>query len=105
MILGSHRAQIRIFLSPQNKAVFPVNITIKWKVVYIEMWRQCKHRSEMLSANLTMFKMVMTEEDLNVTLNLLEAFTSTMDKHNLTYFMAGGTLLGVVPSPRPHSVG
>ena len=37
--------------------------------------------------------MVMTEEDLNVTLNLLEAFASK-DKHNLNYFMAGGTLLG-----------
>ena len=45
--------------------------------------------------------MVMTEGDLNVTLNLLEAFTSTMDKHNLTYFMAGGTLLG---SYRHHSL-
>ena len=94
MILWSHRAQIRIFLSPQKKAVVPVNITIKWKVPYIEVWRQCKHRSEMLSENLNKFKMVMTEEDLNVTLNLLEAFASTMDKHNLTYFMAGGTLLG-----------
>ena len=36
----------------------------------------------------------MTEGDVNVTLNLLEAFTSTMDKHNLTYYMGGGTLLG-----------
>ena len=100
MILWSQSVQNRIFppnqgfLTHQKKEVFPININMKWQVPYIEVWRQWKQRSETLPKNLAMFKMVMTEGGLNVTLNLLEAFTSTMDKHNLTYFIAGGTLLG-----------
>ena len=100
MLLWSQSVQNRIFppnqgfLTDQKKEVFPVNINIKWQIPYIEVWRQWKQRSETLLKNLTMFKMVMTEKDLNVTLNLLQAFASTMDKHNLTYFIAGGSLLG-----------
>ena len=97
-ILWSQSVQNRIFPSSHGfltqKDVIPVNINIKWQIPYIDVWRQWKHRSKILPENLVMFKMVMTEEDLNVTINLLEAFARTMDKHNLTYFMAGGTLLG-----------
>ena len=99
MILWSQSVQNRIFppnqgfLTHQKKEVHPININIKCQVPYIEVWRQWKRRSKTLPKNLTMFKMVMIEEDLNVTLNLLQAFARTMDKHNLTYFMGGGTLL------------
>ena len=97
MILWSQSVQNRIFppkdgfLTHQKKEVFPININMKWQVPYIEVWRQWKQRSETLPKSLSMFKMVMPEGHLNVTLNLLEAFTSTMDKHNLTYYMANIT--------------
>ena len=82
MILWSQSVQNRIFppkdgfLTHQKKEVFPININMKWQVPYIEVWRQWKQRSETLPKSLSMFKMVMPEGHLNVTLNLLEAFTS-----------------------------
>ena len=61
---------------------------------YMEMWRDMKNISNNLSSNLNMFKMRLEEEELNLMLEMLEAFSKTMDKYNLTYFMDAGTLLG-----------
>ena len=113
MILWSQNVQNRIFhvdqgyVRHQNQEVFTefsfyhdnstvtfMDLNNKLNSSYLDLWRLYINSSEMLPENLSMFKIVMNEEDLNVTLNLLEAFTSTMDKHNLTYYMGGGTLLG-----------
>ena len=44
--------------------------------------------------DLKLFRLAMSESEMGVLLTILEVFTHTMDKYNLTYVMDGGSLLG-----------
>ena len=43
--------------------------------------------------DLKLFRLAMSESEMGVLLEILEVFTHTMDKYNLTYVMDGGSLL------------
>ena len=62
--------------------------------LYLEMWSNMKNISNSLPKKLRMFKMRLSEKDLDLMLEMLDDFSKTMDKYNLTYFMDAGTLLG-----------
>ena len=62
--------------------------------VYLEMWSNMRNISHNLPKHLSMFKMRLNENDLVLMLDMLDDFSKTMDKYNLTYFMDAGTLLG-----------
>ena len=61
---------------------------------YLKMWQNMDNISKGLPQNLSMFKMRLKKCDLSSMLEMLDDFSKTMDKHNLTYFMDAGTLLG-----------
>ena len=61
---------------------------------YIDTWRSMNNISNSLPKKLNMFKMRLGEEELVLMLEMLDDFSKTMDKYNLTYFMDAGTLLG-----------
>ena len=68
--------------------------TFSTKLPYLEMWKHLNNISQNLSKPLTIFKMVLSVDDLVLMLDMLDDFSKTMDKYNLTYFMDAGTLLG-----------
>ncbi|KAK7484530.1 hypothetical protein BaRGS_00024286, partial [Batillaria attramentaria] len=46
------------------------------------------------SSDLSAFKRLVTDEERQIFLELMDAFNSAMSKANLTYFLYGGTLIG-----------
>ena len=64
------------------------------KIPYLEMWSNMKNTSDNLPKQLSMFKMLLSESELVLMLDMVDDFSKTMDKYNLTYFMDAGTLLG-----------
>ena len=61
-------------------------------------WNAVYHQNlaglQQVPESLKVFSLGMNEQELNVSMRLLEVFAHTMDKHNLTYVLDGGTLLG-----------
>ena len=68
--------------------------TGKHKKQYLDLWSNMRTISNNLPKQFSMFKMRLEEEELVLMLKMLEDFSKTMDKYNLTYFMDAGTLLG-----------
>ena len=69
------------------------------KIIEAEPWFTVYHKdmSELqptIPKNLKLFSLAMNKSELGVIMKLLEVFTQTMDKHNLTYVIDGGSLLG-----------
>ena len=64
------------------------------KILYLEMWEHMINISNNLPVRLNTFKMRLKKNELVLMLEMLEDFSKTMDKYNLTYFMDAGTLLG-----------
>ena len=62
--------------------------------LYLKMWDRMKNISMNLPRNMSMFKMRLNKSELVLMLEMLDDFSKTMDKFNLTYFMDAGTLLG-----------
>ena len=60
----------------------------------MDLWKKMEIASSKLPANMSAFKIAMNYKEYNITLDLLDTFSKTMDKHNLTYMMYGGTLIG-----------
>ena len=61
---------------------------------YIDIFRQMLNTSKYVPEHQAKFKTVMNESEMNLTLETLAVFARTMDLHNLTYFLYGGTLIG-----------
>ena len=65
----------------------------------VESWFTVYHRNisglpMITRKDLQSFSLTMNKSELGVIMKLLEVFTQTMEKHNLTYVIDGGSLLG-----------
>ena len=60
----------------------------------MELWTRMELASKGLPYSMNGFKIAMNFKEYNITLDLLDTFSKMMEKHNLTYMMYGGTLIG-----------
>ena len=80
----------------ENEIVYPhVN-----KSLYEQIWMEVYHKEmpdvqQKISKDLKLLSLTMNKSELHVAMELLEVFADTMDKHNLTYVIDGGSLLGI----------